>query len=121
MMIVDMSMQSVYPCSPLGLPKRKNAALDFDLPSQFNGAGNRELEKFCWPLRMLGHGNKEAFTPTHHPWLLRRDDGLATEKKTRLLLLDHKVFQSARLLYGCAARDKRAGVYMKNTIGRPSI
>ena len=46
---------------------------------------------------MLGHGNKDVFTPT--PWLLRRDNGLAPEKKTRLLLLDHKVFQSARLYY----------------------
>jgi hypothetical protein len=73
--------------------------LDFDLTSKFNSTGNRELEEFCRPLRMLGHGNKEVFAPTRHAWLLRRDNGFTPEKKTRLLLLDHKVFQSARLYY----------------------
>ena len=69
--------------------------LDFDLTSKFNSAGNRELEKFCRPLCMLGHGNKEMFAPTRHPRFCGGNNCLATQKETSLVLFDHKVLQSA--------------------------
>jgi hypothetical protein len=46
---------------------------------------------------VMAHGDKEVFTPTRHPWFSRGNNCLATQKETSLVLLDHKVFQSARL------------------------
>ena len=53
----------------------------------------------------MAHGDKEVFTPTRHPRFSRGNNCLATQKETSLVLLDHKVLQSAGL-YDIADRRR---------------
>src|SRR5438067_6069279 len=86
---------SFIPCGSLGINLCCSGALDFHPLTEFHGAIGRQLEKLRGALRLSAHDYKQMLPPARHARPAGRDDGFASEEKTRFIRINLKVLHRA--------------------------